>query len=100
MSESEPIDRTAIVVTLLSDDAAARRLVLAWPHLPRKSKDEAERLRTWAALAGVSVSDAHRTHEALRVHGICRPDGAVDPAALKLIEHVAVNYLRSTGGKR
>lgn len=98
MTGDTGVDRTAVVVTLLADDAAARRLVLAWPLLPKRSKGEAERLGAWASLAGVSVSDAQRVHEALRGHGICLPDGNVDPAAVKLIEHVTANWLRSTGG--
>jgi len=91
-------NRTAVAVTLLAGDEAARRLVLSWPLVAKEMKDRAV-IAEWAKVAGISFSLAERLSHALFRHQICLPDRSVDPEALKVCQHVAAATLRRAGGK-
>jgi hypothetical protein len=91
--------RTAVAIAYLANDEPARRLVLAWPLLPKELKGRAL-LREWSRLAGVSLSIAERTTYVLTQHQLVRSDGTVDPEAMKVVTHLAATALRSQGARR
>lgn len=86
--------RTAVAVTFLAEDTDARRLVLAWPTIPR-DLEGAALARIWGRAAGVPASRTVRLGELLLRHELVRPDGSVDPEALRVIQHVAAETLRT-----
>lgn len=91
---TDPAARVATCVTILGDDAAARRMLISWPLLPRALKDRA-RLREWARLAGVSFSVAERTAYVLERHGLVLDGGQIDVEAAKVLAHIAASELRT-----
>jgi hypothetical protein len=91
--------RVAVCVTVLADDAAARRMLVAWPLLPRELKDNMK-LREWSRIAGVSFSVARRTAYVLQKHGLVRDDGSIDPEAARVVAHLAAEQLRNQGRRR
>jgi len=91
-------NRTAVAVTLLAGDEAARRLVLSWPLVAVELKDRAV-LAEWAKVAGISFSLTERLSHALFRHQVCLPDRTVDAEALKVVTHIAAATLRRAGAK-
>lgn len=90
--------RTATAVTFLAEDDEARRLVVSWPLVPTELRDAAM-LHAWSAASGVPLSRVQRLAQVLLRHELCRADGTVDPEALRVIQHVAAELLRSTPKK-
>ena len=90
--------RAAIAVTLLGDDAEARRLCLAWPSVDHKLTARALHL-AWGRRAGVAASRVARIAPALLGQGLCREDGTVDPEATRVLQHVAAERLRGRPGR-
>jgi hypothetical protein len=91
--------RTAVAVSVLARDEAARLLVLSWPLVPWQARDR-ELLLAWSRVSGVPLHQVERLFPVLTTHGLCREDRTADPEALRVCHHIAANYLRSTGGKR
>lgn len=91
--------RTAIAVSVLARDEAARALVLSWSLVDPALEDRAL-LVAWSRVSGVAVRVVERLAPVLLGHGLVKQGGIVDPEALRVCQHVAANYLRSTGGKR
>jgi hypothetical protein len=80
---------------LLEQDAAAQRLLVAWPDVPR-IRNRHLRLAEWARRAHVSVSDAYRCEPALVGGGLCGADGYVEP---NLLTVVRAALMRRTAGR-
>ncbi|MCE9636449.1 MAG: hypothetical protein K8T90_12155 [Planctomycetes bacterium] len=91
--------RTAVAVSILAKDESARLLVLSWGLVEAALVDR-EALLAWSRVSGVAVRQVERIAPVLLAHGLCKQDRTVDPEALRVCQHVAANYLRSTGGKR
>lgn len=87
--------RTAIAVTLLATDEPARRLVLAWALVPPGLRG-ARLLVAWSRLAAVPRLQTERLAHGLFAHQIVHEDRTVDPEALRVVQHVAAETLRST----
>ncbi len=91
--------RTAVAVSILAKDEQARLLVLSWPLVDPALVDR-EALLAWSRVSGVAVRQVERIAPVLFAHALCKQDRTVDAEALRVCQHVAANYLRSTGGKR
>ena len=87
--------RAATAVTFLAEDEEARRAVLSWPLVPRGLSERAL-LSAWTRASGVPRSRLRRLSDALRGHGICRDDGTVDPEAIRVVQHLAAEQLRTS----
>lgn len=97
---SDAATRTATAVALLAADASARALVLSWPLVDPALADR-EVLRAWSRVSGVALRQVERLAPVLLGHGLVKQGGIVDGEALRVVQHVAAAYLRSTsGGKR
>jgi hypothetical protein len=86
--------RTVTAVTLLADDSPARKLVVSWPLVPKELTGRPA-LVEWARLAGVALAHAERLSYVLFRHDVCREDRTVDPDAMKVVSHFAVETLRA-----
>jgi hypothetical protein len=82
-------NRQATLTTLLADDAALRRLVVA------KELNERAAVAEWARVAGVARTRVERAAVVLFRHGVCRPDRSVDPEASRIVAHFAAETLRA-----
>lgn len=91
--------RTSVAVTLLLDDAEARRLIVSWPLVP-PHLDGAAMVHAWSRRSGVALTRTIRLAEVLIAHGLCAPDRTVDPEAERVVAHVAAQALRATGRKK
>ena len=95
---SDP-NRTAIAVTVLAEDLAARKLRLAWPLVPRGLPHIAATAQ-WSRVSGVALVQTRRLAEVLFAHRLVHEDGTVDPEALRVVHHLAAETLRGTKGSR
>jgi len=85
--------RTVVLVELLANSPEARRAVLSWP-LVRAGGGRIAVLERWSRCAGVEYEALERVAGMLLRHGVCRRDRTVDPAALRIIEHLAAATMR------
>lgn len=92
-------NRTAVAVTLLFEDADARRLTLSWPLVEPHLRDTSL-LVTWARVSGVPLSRVKRLSEVLLRHGLCREGRSIDPEALRVCQHFAAEQLRAGAAQR
>lgn len=74
----------------------ARRLVAAWPLVPKRARTSPDRDYAWAEASGLALDLVEIHGEPLVTARICTKDG-VDPQALGLVKRMAVE---STGLKR
>jgi hypothetical protein len=95
-------DRALLAVTLLGESEEARRLVVSWPVAPFGDRDDPRVLLGWARVAGVTYQATEHWAPMLFEHAICRVDRTVDPAATRVIHHLAAQRLqaRPTGGQK
>lgn len=91
--------RTTVAVTLLADDPVARRIVLAW-HLVPPELTGVQMLLRWSRLACVGMPDLEQRADTLMAHGVCRADRTVDPEALRVLQHLAAEMLRTPSRHR
>jgi hypothetical protein len=89
--------RTVVLFEILSRGPSARRATLSWP-LVRKGLKGQRRLREWAKCSGVSIRELDEIAGMLLEHGVCRPDGTVDPEAERLCEVFVADALRRMKG--
>ncbi len=83
----------AAALVYLRDNAAAQRLVVAWPLVSGRDAEESQVAAEWASLADVPRHRVPGIAKVLRAHGICLPDGTVDPLAEKFVENQVARAL-------
>ena len=95
----EDPDRMAVLIELLARDPDARKAVISWPLVSRRLKGRSI-LTRWSRCSGLSYSRIESLKDMLFEHMVCLPDRTVDPAALRVIAHIAAETMRSRSPKK
>lgn len=79
---------------LLVDCPPAQRMAAAWPILPsHPSRPSRAFFTRWAQISRVRAGNPQDIGEALIAHGICLPDGTLDPNAERFLRAEIARHL-------